>query len=98
MSRHHEIPSKIDIGGNHIERTIIVPYGRSIDASAGICTGEHQLRLPVKAIADLLPMNEVLTVKQRHTGKELKTAVNQIVIISAAANTRIRMETRYHRI
>jgi hypothetical protein len=40
-------------------------------------------------MANLLPVNQILAVKNRHAGKIFKRAGNEIIIVAHAANARI---------
>jgi hypothetical protein len=59
---------------------------------------KRQLGFPVKHVADLLPVHEILAMIDRNTWKVVETAGYQIVIFSYTAYARIRIEARNHRV
>ena len=46
-----------------------------------------------QAVSDLFPVDEVFAVEQRYAREILETTVDQIKVISCAADTRVGMET-----
>jgi hypothetical protein len=44
-------------------------------------------------MTDLFPVHKVFTVIDRHSGKKLETAGHQIIIVSYAADARVRIHT-----
>ena len=72
----------------------MVSDGGGVNASATVGILEVQLRLPGKAVADLLPVYQVLGMINRHSREILESTGYQIVIISDAADAGIGIEAR----
>ena len=95
---HQKVSLAGDIGSNHVEYSIVVADGRSKNTASRIGISQIELGRTGQTVSYLLPMHKVFTVKQRHSGKILKTAVDQVIIIPCLTNTRIRMETGDYRV
>ena len=96
--RHVEIARAPDVRRHHVERAVVVPQRRREHAARRPHLLERQLARPREHVPDLPPVDQILAVKDRHAGKILERAVDQIVVVAHAANARIGIEAREHRV
>ena len=59
---------------------------------------KRKLAVTRQNVADLLPVEQIAAVPQRHAGKKLKRAVDEIVILPDAADARIRVKAGDNRV
>lgn len=85
-------------GRDHVEPSFVVADGGRIDAAVAVRVRQIYLRGARQAGTDLLPVDEVFAVIDRHSGKILECAVHQIEVVARAAHAGIGVEARQHRV
>ena len=85
-------------GRDHVEPSFVVADGGRIDAAVAVRVRQIYLRGACQAGTDLLPVDEVFAVIDRHSGKILECAVHQIEVVARAAHAGVGMEARQHRV
>ena len=91
--RNNEIPSKRNIGGNHIVYAVIIADGRGENAARHAVIPKRKLRRAVKDIADLPEMAQILARKNRHTREIGKGGIYNIIGVTDPADGRVRVKT-----
>ena len=76
----------------------MIADGRREYTLSGMCVGKRKLGFPVKYMADLLPVHEVLAVIERNAGEIMEGACHHVVIVSYAAYARVRIESFHDRV
>ena len=77
---------------DHVKQPVMVPQGRRVDSSGSTATSELYMCLILKAVTNQLPIDQILTVKDRYARKKFKTGCDQIKVIPYPADRRIRMK------
>ena len=93
-----EIAAATDVGGDHVEAAVVITERGGVNAGGGPCVTQGQLAFPGQNVADLFPVDKILTVPQRHAGEKLKGTVDEVIVITNTADAGIRIETRDDRI
>ena len=100
LRRHDEIALSaadgVDVGRDHIEFPVVVADRRGEDAAARAAPAQVDLGRTVQDIADLLPVDQITAVEDRHTREILEGAVDQVEIIPDTADARIGVIARNH--
>ncbi len=92
LGRSHEVAVVVDIGAGDVEGTLVVADGRCEQTARQAFPHEVHLFGPIDDIADLLPVFEVLAVKNRDAGEIGKGGIDQVVVISGARDAGIRVK------
>ena len=69
---NHEVATVAYIGSYHIISSLMIADGRRIDAKPRTGILQRNLTLAVEHITNLLPMNQILTLEDWHTGEILE--------------------------
>jgi len=93
-----EIAAAGGVGGNHVERAVVVADGGGIDASPREGSAQVHLTLACQTVAYLFPVYEVAAVPQRNAGEVVESTVHQIVVAIDTTDARVGIEARNHRI
>ena len=98
LRRDVKIPAAGHVGRDHVERAVVVADRRRVDAIPHADVLQAGLRGTCDAVADLLPVDQVLAVMDRHAGEIAERAVHHVVIVAHAAHARIGVEARQDRV
>ena len=93
LGSHHEVAPVAHIGGNHIVRALMVADGGGVDAQPRRGTLKGQLTLAVQHVAYLLPVHQILGVKDGHAGEILERRVDQIEVVAHPTDRGVGVET-----
>ena len=91
---NEEVTFAGDISGDHVEGPLMITYGGGVYTAAAVGILEVQLRLPCKAVAYLLPVDQVFGMIDRNSRKILESAGYQVIIISDPADAGVGIEAR----
>jgi len=94
----NEIAHIINHRTDDVEQAVMVRNSRSKQTAAGSTRGIVQLFGTMDDVADLLPVDQVSTVKDGNTGEIFECRSNQVVVIADSADTRVRMKAGQNRI
>ena len=93
-SRYDEVAPSAHVGGDEVEGAVVVAQRGGVDAEPGVGSFQRQLRGTGEDVGYLLPMNKVGGVIERHAWEVLEGRVDQIVVVSHAADGGVGVEAR----
>src|SRR5699024_1425320 len=93
-----EVAAVRHIRRNHVKPAVAPADRRRIDAARGAAVFERKLAVARQHVADLLPVQQIAAVPQRHAREKLERAVDQIIILADAADARVGIEARDDRV
>ena len=70
----------------------MITQGRRINTAGMVLSAELRLRTTVEHITDLLPVDKIAAVEDRHTRKINKAGCDQVKVLTHAADGRIRIK------
>ena len=98
ISPHIEMTARWKDRCHHVESSVVVSDGGSIDAAVAIGAFQVHLGWSCQAVAYLFPVHQILAVEYRHSWEVLECAVYEIEVITCTAHAWIGVEARKHRI
>ena len=91
--RHQEIAAMTDIGGDHVEFSVVIPQGRGINTAGNAAVLQRKLAVTGQNMADLLPVHQIPAVPQGNTGEIFKGTGHQVVIFPHPTDAGVGIET-----
>jgi hypothetical protein len=82
-----------DIGRDHIKAPVVIADGGREDASGTACFFQGKLAGAGEAVTNLLPVNQIAAVEDRHAREILERTGDEVIILFDAADARIRVKT-----
>ena len=83
---------------HHIETSIVIADGWGVDATIAIGAFQIYLGWSGKAVANLFPVHQILTVEYRYSREILECAVHEIKIVTGTTYAWVGMKAWKHRI
>jgi hypothetical protein len=86
-------PDPVCRTSRHVKPTFPVPQRWGKDTSSTFCGPQIQLRSPVQSMSNELPVDQVPTVVDGHSGEELEGRSRDEVVVSGSADGGIGVES-----